>query len=156
MTNPTPERSIGELEEEIARLTRAIEHFKARIEHAQWLTATLDRAKASHPRFQVWEWEHKNITSAEASLRVRRVLGELRARICGTWEPCTELKREIPGVPLELLYVARPPTIDEVYLLVRAAAGFTTNAQVVELFYAYKANGGDDELTQFVLSAVDR
>lgn len=156
MTNPTPKRSIGELEEELARLTQAIEKFKARIEHAQWLTATLDRAKGSHPRFQFWEWEHKNMTSAAVSSSVRRVLWELRARICGTWEPSTELKREIPGVPLELLYVARPPTIDEVYLLVKAAAGFTTNAQVVELFYAYKANGADDELTRFVLSAPDR
>lgn len=156
MTNPTQERSLSELEAEIAQLTQAIERFKARIEHAQWLTATLDRAKASHPRFQVWEWVNKNITSEDAFIRVRRVLSELRARISGEWKADSEYNREIPGVPSELLYLARPPTILEVYQLVKAAAGFTTNAQVVELFHAYKANGADDELTRFVLSAADQ
>lgn len=156
MTNTTPERSLSELEAEIAQLTQAIEQFKVRIEHAQWLAGTLDRAKASHPRFQVWEWESKNIASEDARLRVRRVLNELRARICGDWKPSSEMNREIPGVPSELLYLARPPTIDEIYLLVRAAGGFSTNAQVVELFHAYKANGADDQLTRFVLSAADQ
>lgn len=156
MSNTTPERSLSELEAEIAHLTRAIEGFKTRIEHAKWLTATLDRAKASHPRFQAWEWLHKNVTSEDAFVHLRRVLGVLTSRILGEWKANPELNREIPGVPSDLLYVARPPTIQEVYLLVRAAAGFSTNAQVVELFHAYKANGADDALTQFVISAADQ
>ncbi len=150
------ERSVSELEEEIDQLERAIELFKGRIQQAEWLTAMLDRAKAPHPRFPLWEWEHKNIASEASRIRVTKVLNELYRRIIGTWKPDPKSNREIPGVSSERLYIPRPPTILEVYQLVMAAAGFTTNAQVVELFHMYKLNGADDELTQFVLSAADQ
>ncbi len=147
------ERTIDELKQEVARLEQAIEVFKGRIEQALWLTTMLDRAKAPHPRFSVWEWEHKNLPTEAARRRVDRVLGTLYLRMTGEWKRDPESDRDIPGVPSDLLYIERPPTIHEIYQLVKSAAGFSTNAQVVELFHVIR--GMYPALTHFVLTAAD-
>ncbi len=104
MSGHAKQRSIGELKEEVARLEQAVEGFERRIEQARWINAMLDRAKAPHPRFSFWEWAHKNFPSETVQRRVERVIGELYVRVLGTWEPDPETDRDIPGVPLELLY----------------------------------------------------
>jgi hypothetical protein len=148
------DRTIAELKEDVARLERAIDTFKGRVEQARWLTAMLERAKAPHPRFPFWEWEHRNLATEAARRRVDQVRTHLHFRLIGAWE-FDESCKDILGVPSELLYVARPPTVEEVFTLIKAAGGFSTNEKVIEMFQVMKANGYKSELIDLVLSAVD-
>lgn len=145
-------RNLTDLKEEVAILERRIAMFKERIERARWLTEMLVQAKAPHPRFPFWEWEFRNFPTDTVRRNVDRVLMHLSWRLDGTWE-YDETCKEIPGVSSDELYQARPPTVDEVYELVKAAAGFTSNAKVTEMFVIMRINGYQNKLIEFVLAA---
>jgi hypothetical protein len=145
-------RSVAELSEEVVQLERRIEILKDRIERARWLTMMLERAKAPHPRFPFWEWELKNFPTETVRRNVRQVCFQLSLRLAGTWE-LDETCKDIPGVPSDQLYQARPPTVDEVYGLIKAAAGVSSNAKVTEMFVVMRTNEYQSKLIDFVLSA---
>lgn len=145
-------RSLADLKLEVADLERGIAILQERVDRARWLTEMLVQAKAPHPRFPFWEWEFRNFPSDTARRNVDRVITHLSWRLDGTWE-FDETCKEIPGVSSDELYQARPPTVDEVYALVRAAAGFTSNAKVTEMFVVMRMNGYQSKLVDFVLTA---
>lgn len=144
------ERSIDELKEQIAQIERRIEIVKKRVERAQWLSAMLVRAKASHPRFPFREWEHRQFSNGRIRRNVDRVVTVLNFRLIQ--QDFADFRKDIPGVPSEQLYQPCPPTVDEVYSLVKAAAGFTSDAQVAEMFAIMRINGYPDALIDFALS----
>lgn len=145
-------RGLVELQEEVADLERRIAIMKERVERARWLTEMLGRAKAPHPRFPYWEWEFRNFPTDSVRRNVDRVITHLSWRLEGTWE-FDETCKDIPGVSSEELYQARPPTVDEVYALIKAATGFTSNAKVTEMFVVMRMNEYQNKLIDFVLSA---
>jgi hypothetical protein len=146
-------RSLTDLREEAADLERRIAIFQERVERARWLTEMLTQAKAPHPRFPFWEWEFRNFPTDTVRRNVARVITHLSWRLDGTWE-FDETCKEIPGVSSDELYQARPPTVDEVYALIKAAAGFTSNAKVTEMFVIMRMNEYRSNLIDFVLSGV--
>lgn len=156
MSVPTATPSIEDLRHEVQQLEQSVVRFEERIARARWLFSMLDRAKASHPRFLDWEWEHRNIRSESQSRRLAHVLGELNARVSGHWQPHPESNKPIPGLPTEMLYSPNQPTMAEVYTIVKAVAGFSTNANVVEMFHVLRVKGAYTALTAFVLGVVDR
>ncbi len=145
-------RSLADLKQEVTDLERRIVLFQERIEQAKWLTEMLVQAKAAHPRFPFWEWEFRNFRTDTVRRNVDRVLTHLTWRLDGTWE-FDESCKEIPGVSSDELYQSRPPTMDEIYAFVRAAAGFTSNAKVTEMFVVMRMNGYQNKLIDFVLGA---
>lgn len=147
------ERSISELKEEISGLERAIEVFESGIAEVRWLVAMLEKAKATKPGFAFWEWEHRNLASKAASERLGDVLAALDARVAGQWEQ-GDRWQDVPGVPSEILYVERPPTIPEVYQLVKAAAGLSSNVQVIEVFYSLKEKPVYSDITNYFWAAL--
>lgn len=142
---------ITQLKEKVAILEQRIAVFKERLERARWLTRMLICTKASDPAYPFWEWEHRQFFHPTVRTHVRRVASELSARLSGTWE-FDEACKDVPGIPSDQLYQPRPPTVDEVFTFVKTAAGFTSNAQVVEMFVAKRMNGFADPLIDFVLS----
>lgn len=145
------ERNVAELREQVALLERRIEKFKKRVAHLRWQTAMLVRAKASHPRYPVWEWEHRTFIDGTTRQNVSRVVDHLFLRLKGQWEFDTSCK-DIPGIVSEELYQPRPPTVDEVYKFVKIAGGFTSNAQVTEMFIMMRMNNYQNPLIDFVLN----
>ena len=148
------EENIDDLKEKAAVLERRVELLKERLERARWLTTMLIRAKAPHPRYPFWEWEHRHLPNGTVRKNVRNVLSQLSLRLDGQWE-FDETCKDIPGIPSDQLYQARPPTVDEVYTFIKTAGGFTSNAQVREMFVARRMNGHQDKLIDFVLNAGD-
>lgn len=148
--------SIDDLRNEVSLLEKQVDKFEKRIAHARWQFAMLDRAKASHSRFLDWEWEHRNIRTETSSRRLAFVLGELNARVSGRWQPDPDSNKPIPGVPSEILYSPNPPTVLEVYQVIKAVTEFPNNAKVVEMFHVLQAKGAYPALTSFVLGFVDR
>ena len=150
--------SIDILKEKVAKLEQRIEVFKERLEHARLLAKLLIQAKAPNPDYPFWEWEHRQFFHPTVRTHLFRVTGTLSLRLGGTWEfdECDEFDqafcKEVPGIRWEELYQPRPPTVDEVYTFVKIAAGFTSNAQVTEMFVAKRMNGYSDPLIDFVLS----
>jgi hypothetical protein len=144
-------RSLTDLQEEAADLERRIAIFKERVERARWLTEMLVQAKAPHPRFPFWEWEFRNFPTDTVRRNVDRVITHLSWRLEGTWE-LDETCKEIPGVSSDELYQARPPTVDELYALIRAAAGFTSNAKVTEMFVIMRLSEYQNKVVEFVLA----
>ncbi len=153
MSDRSMERSISELKEKIAGLERAIELFESRVAEGRWLVAMLQKTKAPNAGFAFWEWEHRSLASKTASDRLGNVLDVLDARVAGQWEK-GERWQEVPGVPSALLYVERPPTILEVYQLVKAAAGLSSNAQVVEMFCRLKEKPVHSAITEYFWAAL--
>lgn len=147
---------VDELRDEVNRLEKHVERFEQRIALVRWQFSMLDRAKASHSRFLDWEWEHRNIRTETQSRRLAHVLGELNSRVLGQWQPDPESNKPIPGISSEALYSPSLPTVMEVYEMVKAVAGFSTNAKVVEMFHVLQAKGAYAALTAFVLGGVDR
>lgn len=143
--------SIDLLKKKVAMLEQRIEVVKERIERARWQTKMLIRTKASNPGYPFWEWEHRQFFHPTVRTNVRRVESELSLRLQGKWE-FDECCKDVPGIPSDQLYQPRPPTIDEVYSFIKIAAGFTSNAQVTEMFVAMRANEYPDPLIDFVLS----
>lgn len=156
MSAPTATPSIDDLRTEVSHLEKQVDLFEKRIAHARWQFAMLDRAKASHSRFLDWEWEHKNIRTETSSRRLAHVLGELNARVSGHWQPDPDSNKPIPGIPSELLYSPNPPTVPEIYRVIKAVTEFPNNAKVVEMFHVLQAKGAYPALTSFVLGVVDR
>lgn len=147
---------LDELRDEVNRLEKHVERFEKRMALALWQFSMLDKAKASHSRFLSWEWEHRNIRTETQSRRLMHVLGELNSRVLGQWQPDPETNKPIAGIASETFYSPNPPTVAEVYEVVKAVAGFSSNAKVVELFHVLQAKGSYAALTSFVLGAVDR
>lgn len=145
------EESIDDLKEKVDQLECRIALFQERVERARWLTVMLVRAKESHPRYPFWEWEHRHFPHGTVRKNVRHVVNELSSRFDGTWE-FDETCKDIPGIPSDQLYQARPPTVEEVYTFVKAAAGFTSNAQVTEMFVVMRMNQYQNKFIDFVLS----
>lgn len=148
--------NLDELRNEVWRLERAVARFEERIAYARWQFSMLDRAKASHYRFLDWEWEHRNIRTETQSRRLAFVLGELNARVSGNWQPDPDTNKPMPSITSETFYSPNPPTIAEVYQVIKAVTAFPNNAKVVEMFYVLRAKGSYPALTAFVLDAVDR
>lgn len=142
--------SIEELKQKVAVLEQRIAVFKERVERARWLSEMLVRAKAPHPRFPYWEWEFRNIHRQSVKINLLRVTHTLSERFVGTWEFDTSCK-DIPGIISAELYQPRPPTREEVFAFVKAAAGFTSNAQVLEMFAVMRLNGYRLPLIEFML-----
>jgi hypothetical protein len=155
MSASSETRSIDELHNEVIQLERLVERFEKRIALARWQFSMLDRAKASHSRFLDWEWEHRNIRTEAQSRRLAHVLGELNARVSGHWRPDPDSNKPIPGIPSETFYSPNPPTVADVYQVVKVVAEFPSNAKVVEMFHVLQAKGSYTALTSFVLDAVD-
>jgi hypothetical protein len=143
--------NIEKLKEKVALLEKRIAVVKERVEHARWVTRMLIRAKASNPNYPFWEWEHRQFFHPTVRIHVRRVASELSARLSGTWE-FDESCKDVPGIASEELYQSRPPTREEVYRFVKIAAGFTSNAQVTEMFVMMRMNEYPDPLIDFVLA----
>jgi hypothetical protein len=144
------ERNVAELREQVALLERRIEKFKERVAHARWQTAMLVRAKAPHPRYPFWEWEHRTFIDGTTRQNVSRVVDHLFLRLKGQWEFDTSCK-DIPGIVSAELYQPRPPTREEVFAFIKTAAGFTSNAQVLEMFAVMRLNGYRLPLIEFML-----
>lgn len=144
--------NIDQLKEKVARLEQHIEVFKERLEHARWVTKMLICTKAPNPDYPFWEWEHRQFFHPTVRTHVHRVASELSSRLSGTWE-FDESCKDVPGIVSEELYQPRPPTVDEVFKFIKIAAGFTSNAQVREMFVAMRMNEYADPLIDFVLSA---
>ncbi|MBK9266490.1 MAG: hypothetical protein IPM54_42720 [Polyangiaceae bacterium] len=156
MSTSSETPSLDELRNEVSRLERLVVRFEERIALVRWQFTMLDRAKASHSRFLDWEWEHRNIRTEAQSRRLAHVLGELNARVLGNWRPDPDSNNPIPDVASDTLYSPSAPTVAEVYDIVKAVAGFSTNAKVVEMFHVLQAKGSYPALTALVLAAVDR
>jgi hypothetical protein len=144
------ERNVAELREQVALLERRVEKFKERVAHLRWQTAMLVRAKASHPRYPVWEWEYHNIHSILVQRYIFRVESALTTRLLGVWE-FDEFSKDVPGIASDQLYQSRPPTLDEVYSFFKIAGGFTSNAKVTEMFVVQRMNQRRSPLIDFVL-----
>ncbi len=132
------EPSDRKLEEAIAQLERGIELLESKVVHARWQVQLLHKAKAPNARFLFWEWQIRYLSSKTVAERFEHVLGILDVRAAGQWNSCEFQKENVPGVSAELLYLERRPTIPEVYQLLKAATGFSSNAQIVEMFVTLK------------------
>jgi hypothetical protein len=142
---------IAKLREKVALLEKRIAIVKERVEHARWAVRMLIRAKASNPNYPFWEWEHRQFFHPTVRTHLRRVTWALSSRLSGTWE-FDESCKDIPGIVSEELYQPRPPTREEVFTFVKITAGFTSNAQVMEMFVMKRLNGYPDPLIDFVLA----
>jgi hypothetical protein len=146
---------VKELEDRIKELERKVEALTDECEHLGWRVSTLRLAKLSDPRYPFWNWQLQMMESEAMRTNLDIVLGALNDRAAGDGTP-DEMKKDIEGVPHELLYGSDPLKLSDVFQAIKLTTGLKHDSQVVDCIKALNEQGMMlRQLRDFVLSALD-
>lgn len=142
---------VLQLEQRIADLESKLE---ALAEQHYWLGQRLlhlSLATLPEPRFPFWTYYIRSHMPEETRQGLGMLVALLTFRANG--EPIPDpLRKDIEGVPHELLNSSEPLTAENISTAVKAVTGILHESEVVELFEAMKGQGIHVELCDFYLA----
>jgi hypothetical protein len=145
---------VKELEDRIKELERKLEALTDDFHHVASCVSTMKVSKLSDPRYPYWNWELLMIDSEAKKRRLDITLGALNSRAAGEETP-DEMKKDLEGVPHELLYGTDPLKLSDVFQAFKLAMGWKHDSHVVDCIKAIHEQRILRPLCDFVLSALD-
>lgn len=148
---PASQAYVRELEQRIADLESRLESLTEQHGELSERLLRLSLATVPEPRFPFWTWYIRSHMSEKTRTRLQQLLLLLSFRAEG--EPIPDpFRKDIEGVPHELLNSSEPLTADEISVAVKAVTGIQNEARVVEMFEALKDQSIQVELCDLYLA----
>jgi len=145
-TTRTLEARIEELERKVEALTEHCAELKDRLR----LMAV---AKVSEPRFPFFNWQLFHGSSLEDQGKMFCVLTALDDRVTGRDTP-PEFRKEIEGVPNEVLYGDQPLTVEDAANAIKTITGLVHDGALFDLVEAIHGQGMVRNLCPFLLDGL--
>lgn len=148
---PVTQAYIRKLEKRIADLESKLEDLTERHVELGERLLRLSLSAVPEPRFPFWTWYIRNHVSEQTRVRLGVLITLLGFRLRG--EPIPEpFRKDIEGVPRELLNSSEPLTVEDIHIAVSAVTGIQDNDRLAEMFKAMKGQGIHTELCELYLA----
>lgn len=149
---PASQAYVRELEERIADLESRLESLtEQHIELSERLLR-LSLATVPEPRFPFWTWYIRSHMPEQTRNKLQQLLLLLSFRAEGETIP-DPFRKDIEGVPHELLNSPEPLTAEEISIAVKAVTGIHNEARVAEMFEALKGQSIQADLCDLYLAS---
>lgn len=141
------------LEARIEALERRLEALTEYCEDLEDRITTMAVAKVPEARFPYWNWQLCRGMSTEERRTLSFVLSILDARVEGS-PIAEEFRKDIAGVPLDILYSDKPIQAAEAAAVIKAVTGMKHDAGVIELLEAVQGQDMFRHLCPFLLATL--